>query len=181
MARDRQAASARFLRIYQSPQTLDGSLIHPDDYHLAQRLIDNTDLAAPPPAPEGWLPPKIKVPKPPKQSAGAATVATEGAPQPAADASTAPAADTAADATQTATVAEAPPEAAQSPRRPLPRQNRLAAQPPNRSPLTFLLLKELRLRGLAKPQPMARAAKMRLPRRTSLPRPVSLLNTRKML
>ena len=55
-----------FLRIYQSPQTLDGTLIHPDDYHLAQRLIDGTELTAPPAAPEGWLPPKIKVPKPPK-------------------------------------------------------------------------------------------------------------------
>ncbi len=55
-----------FIRIYQSPQTLDGTLIHPDDYHLAQRLIDNTELTAPPAAPEGWLPPKVKCPSFPR-------------------------------------------------------------------------------------------------------------------
>ncbi|MCC6511462.1 MAG: S1 RNA-binding domain-containing protein [Pirellulaceae bacterium] len=66
-----------FLRIYQSPQTLDGTLIHPDDYHLAQRLIENTELTQPPSAPEGWLPPKIKVPKPPRgsQNPGSAAAA----------------------------------------------------------------------------------------------------------
>ena len=52
-----------FLRIFGSPQTLDGTLIHPDDYRLAMRLIENTDLAAPPAAPEGWMPPKVKAPK----------------------------------------------------------------------------------------------------------------------
>ncbi len=66
-----------FLRIYQSPQTLDGTLIHPDDYHLAQRLIDNTELTAPPAAPEGWTPPKIKLPKPPKQTAGTSSGSAE--------------------------------------------------------------------------------------------------------
>lgn len=109
-----------FLRIYQSPQTLDGSLVHPDDYHLAQRLIDGTDLTAPPPAPEGWLPPKIKVPKPPKQSAGATPVATEGAQPPAGDATDAPAEATAGDATETGTVAEAAPEAAPEPQEAAP-------------------------------------------------------------
>lgn len=69
-----------FLRIYQSPQTLDGTLIHPDDYRLAQRLIENSELTQPPAAPEGWLPPKIKVPKPPKnapQTSAAASAEAE--------------------------------------------------------------------------------------------------------
>ncbi len=57
-----------FVRIYNSPQTLDGTLIHPDDYRLAQRLIENTDLKQPDAAPAGWQPPKIKVPKAPKGS-----------------------------------------------------------------------------------------------------------------
>ena len=104
-----------FLRIYQSPQTLDGTLIHPDDYHLAQRLIDATELTAPPAAPEGWLPPKIKVPKPPKNAA-----------QPAGDAPAAfgegltaspegTAVDSPAEPTETAVTAEAAPEAAPEP------------------------------------------------------------------
>ncbi|MGN6545451.1 MAG: S1 RNA-binding domain-containing protein, partial [Aureliella sp.] len=68
-----------FLRIYNSPETLDGTLIHPDDYHLAHRLIEATELAQPPAAPEGWQPPKIKQPKPPRGAAAAATVATDAA------------------------------------------------------------------------------------------------------
>jgi transcriptional accessory protein Tex/SPT6 len=46
--------SIGFLRIFGSPETLDGTLIHPDDYRIAQRLIANTELEAPPAAPPNW-------------------------------------------------------------------------------------------------------------------------------
>ncbi len=51
--------SIGFIRIFESSETLDGTLIHPDDYRLAQRLINNTDLQAPPAAPEGWARQKL--------------------------------------------------------------------------------------------------------------------------
>lgn len=50
-----------FLRVYGSPEALDGTAIHPEDYRLAQRVIQNTDLKAPPSAPEGWSKPARKV------------------------------------------------------------------------------------------------------------------------
>ncbi len=43
-----------FLRIYNSSQPLDATLIHPDDYRLAERLIANTELTEPTGAPAGW-------------------------------------------------------------------------------------------------------------------------------
>ena len=43
-----------FLRIYGSSNPLDGSIIHPDDYRLAERLIAHANFALPPSAPEGW-------------------------------------------------------------------------------------------------------------------------------
>ena len=43
-----------FMRVFDSPQPLDGTLIHPDDYRLAQRLIEATELSAPPATPPGW-------------------------------------------------------------------------------------------------------------------------------
>ena len=43
-----------FLRLFGSSQTLDGTLIHPDDYRLAERLIESTKQAPPPAAPAGW-------------------------------------------------------------------------------------------------------------------------------
>jgi protein Tex len=45
------------LRVYGSEQPLDATIIHPDDYRLAQRLIENTELETPPAAPEGWSAP----------------------------------------------------------------------------------------------------------------------------
>ncbi|MCC6509037.1 MAG: S1 RNA-binding domain-containing protein [Pirellulaceae bacterium] len=42
------------LRVYGSEQPLDATLIHPDDYRLAERLVENTDLSAPPAVPAGW-------------------------------------------------------------------------------------------------------------------------------
>lgn len=46
-----------FLRIYNSTNTLDGTTIHPDDYHLATRLATALGLSLPPGQPEGWTPP----------------------------------------------------------------------------------------------------------------------------
>lgn len=46
------------LRVFGSDQPLDATTIHPDDYRLAERLIENTELTMPPAAPEGWTPPK---------------------------------------------------------------------------------------------------------------------------
>lgn len=43
-----------FLRIYNSSNSLDGTTIHPDDYHLASRLASALGLSLPPAHPEGW-------------------------------------------------------------------------------------------------------------------------------
>lgn len=51
-SQSRQAVG--MLRIFGSPQTLDATSIHPEDYRLAQRIVDNTELQSPPAAPEGW-------------------------------------------------------------------------------------------------------------------------------
>jgi transcriptional accessory protein Tex/SPT6 len=49
-----------FLRVYGSDNTLDGSIIHPDDYRLAQRLIAHAELPEPASAPEGWSKPNYE-------------------------------------------------------------------------------------------------------------------------
>lgn len=46
-----------FLRVYGSENSLDGTIIHPEDYRLAQRLIAHAELPAPPATPEGWTKP----------------------------------------------------------------------------------------------------------------------------
>ena len=46
-----------FLRVYGSENTLDGTIIHPDDYRLAERLIAHAELPTPPATPEGWSKP----------------------------------------------------------------------------------------------------------------------------
>ncbi len=46
-----------FLRVFGSDNTLDATAIHPDDYKLAERLIQNTELVQPPAAPTGWTKP----------------------------------------------------------------------------------------------------------------------------
>lgn len=46
-----------FVRIYASEQTLDGTVIHPEDYRLAQRLVAHANLPVPAAAPEGWQKP----------------------------------------------------------------------------------------------------------------------------
>ncbi len=45
-----------WLRVFDSSTTpLDATLIHPDDYRLAERLIENTELSMPASAPPGWV------------------------------------------------------------------------------------------------------------------------------
>ena len=46
-----------FLKIYSSNNTLDGTTIHPDDYRLAERLVEHAKLPLPAAAPEGWSKP----------------------------------------------------------------------------------------------------------------------------
>ncbi|RMF38935.1 MAG: hypothetical protein D6753_14925, partial [Planctomycetota bacterium] len=58
----RQAIAA--LRILEGDQPLDATLIHPDDYSLAERLAKHTDLELPPAAPEGWTKPSADAPSP---------------------------------------------------------------------------------------------------------------------
>jgi protein Tex len=48
-----------YLRVFESDQTLDGTMIHPDDYRLAERLIAAGQLVSPSPAPENWKKPKL--------------------------------------------------------------------------------------------------------------------------
>ncbi len=46
-----------YLRVFGSTQPLDGTMIHPDDYRLAERLVAAGPLTNPAPAPEGWQKP----------------------------------------------------------------------------------------------------------------------------
>ena len=67
-ASSRQAIG--FLRVFESANTLDATAIHPEDYKLAERLIQNTELVQPPAAPVGWSrpippPPVTVTPEPP--------------------------------------------------------------------------------------------------------------------
>jgi protein Tex len=44
-----------FLRVFGSPEPLDATAIHPEDYRLAQRLTNNTELKVPEAAPPNWV------------------------------------------------------------------------------------------------------------------------------
>lgn len=68
--------SLGFLRIYGTSNPLDATGIHPEDYRLAQRMIQNTDLQEPPTAPLGWKKPTPLTNQPPTP-ASAAIEATE--------------------------------------------------------------------------------------------------------
>lgn len=46
-----------YLRIFESEQPLDGTMIHPDDYRLAERLVATGELQMPPAAPPNWVKP----------------------------------------------------------------------------------------------------------------------------
>ncbi|GIW97005.1 MAG: RNA-binding protein [Pirellulaceae bacterium] len=54
----RQAVVA--LRVLGGAEPLDATLIHPDDYPLAHRLVKHTDLQIPPNSPPGWAPPAVE-------------------------------------------------------------------------------------------------------------------------
>jgi protein Tex len=49
-----QRQAIAWLRVFESSNSLDATLIHPEDYRLAERLVENTELTAPPSAPPGW-------------------------------------------------------------------------------------------------------------------------------
>jgi transcriptional accessory protein Tex/SPT6 len=49
-----------FLRVFLSEQPLDGTLVHPDDYALAQKLAKSLQIELPPPAPPGYQPPQFE-------------------------------------------------------------------------------------------------------------------------
>jgi transcriptional accessory protein Tex/SPT6 len=46
-----------FLRVFGSEVTYDATIIHPDDYRLAERLVEHATLPVPPAHPEGWVKP----------------------------------------------------------------------------------------------------------------------------
>ncbi len=54
----RQAVA--FLRVFGSSETLDGTLIHPDDYALAKKLSTALKIELPPQAPPGYEPPNFE-------------------------------------------------------------------------------------------------------------------------
>jgi transcriptional accessory protein Tex/SPT6 len=47
-----------FLRVFQSEEVLDGTLIHPDDYPLAKKLASSLEIELPPPAPPEYEAPQ---------------------------------------------------------------------------------------------------------------------------
>lgn len=53
-----------FLRVFCSEETLDGTLIHPDDYPLAKRLAKALDIELPPASPVGYELPDYSAPQP---------------------------------------------------------------------------------------------------------------------
>ncbi len=68
-------ASARqaiaFLRVFGSEESLDGTLIHPEDYALAKKLAGALKLELPPSTPPGYQTPKFDEPAPPIDAAHA--------------------------------------------------------------------------------------------------------------
>ena len=51
-----------FLRVFGSEQPLDATLIHPDDYKLAEKLCNSLDIPMPPASPPGYQPPVFEEP-----------------------------------------------------------------------------------------------------------------------
>ncbi len=66
-----------FLRVFGSANTLDATAIHPDDYKLAERLVQSAGLPQPPAAPPGWMPPPIIDPGEASKAVSAASVTAE--------------------------------------------------------------------------------------------------------
>ncbi len=50
-----------FLRVFGSSETLDGTLIHPEDYALAKKLATALEVELPPSTPPGYQPPNYTV------------------------------------------------------------------------------------------------------------------------
>ena len=48
-----------FLRVFGSQETLDGTLIHPEDYPLAKKLASTLEIELPPDSPPGYRPPNF--------------------------------------------------------------------------------------------------------------------------
>jgi transcriptional accessory protein Tex/SPT6 len=48
-----------YLRVFASSQPLDGTMIHPDDYRLAERLVATGSLSMPMASPENWSRPVL--------------------------------------------------------------------------------------------------------------------------
>ena len=57
-SRSRQAIP--FLRVFGSDETLDGTLVHPDDYPLAKKLAKSLEIELPPEAPPGYQSPQFE-------------------------------------------------------------------------------------------------------------------------
>ncbi|TWU16322.1 S1 RNA-binding domain-containing protein [Allorhodopirellula heiligendammensis] len=66
-----------FLRVFSSEETLDGTLIHPDDYPLAKRLAKALDIELPPASPSGYELPDYSTPAPSEAPATADAVSDE--------------------------------------------------------------------------------------------------------
>ncbi len=66
-----------FLRVFGSPNTLDATAIHPDDYKLAERLVQSAGLTQPPAAPPGWMPPPIIDPSDASKALSATSVTSD--------------------------------------------------------------------------------------------------------
>ncbi len=89
-----------YLRVFESEQTLDGTMIHPEDYRLAERLIAAGQLALPESAPENWKKPLLasNTTAPEKAEAGEAPDSHTEAAAPVAAEAVAPVAEEAATA-----------------------------------------------------------------------------------
>ncbi|MEM1224979.1 MAG: S1 RNA-binding domain-containing protein [Planctomycetota bacterium] len=62
-----------FLRVFESDETLDGTLIHPDDYALARKLASALEVELPPSCPPGYQLPDYSEPPPAQPDVSEAT------------------------------------------------------------------------------------------------------------
>jgi predicted RNA-binding protein with RPS1 domain len=69
-----------YLRVFASSQPLDGTMIHPDDYRLAERLVATGSLSMPMPAPENWSKPVLAAEGPAAEPPATITADAEDSP-----------------------------------------------------------------------------------------------------
>ena len=74
-----------FLRVFNSEEVLDGTLIHPDDYPLAKKLASALEIELPPKAPPGYEPPDFSEPTDTAAEAPIAEAPSESKPIPVED------------------------------------------------------------------------------------------------